>query len=156
MGNCCGQKTDHQSEERPTSVVEKSHTTQESHKIRSLSKNFIVVCLDVTATSESSRLKISLKGAFTDLVGFNGERRLLDQIESTKGYNYLVVIMGKVREHTLKALVNSPRVAAIYLCLGIPRSDEIPPSPKLRGFFEHATDLKKAIHNDISAHKSVL
>ena len=150
MGTCCGRETVHRDEEKPAHVVEANHQKFDSFKTRSLSKNLIIICLDVSGTSESSRLKISLRGTFTDLVAFNGERRLLDQIESTKGHKYLVVIIGKVRDHILKDLVKSPKVVAIYLCLGVPRSDTISQSPKIKGFFEHAADLKKAIHEDIS------
>lgn len=117
-------------------------------KTQSLSKDFILVSLDASPTPESARLKTSLKGGFRHFTSFNGERRLKDQIKSTQGYKYVVVVIGKVGEQTVKYLVNSPNVLAIYLCLGQPKYDQLPKSTKIRGYFDTYVELKKKIHSD--------
>lgn len=113
-----------------------------------LFKDFFLICLDVYPTPESSRLKISLKGGFRGFASFNGERRLMNQIKSTHGYKYAVVIIGKVGEQTVKDLVKSSNVASIYLCLGHPNYEKLPKSPKIRGYFETYAELRKKVYSD--------
>jgi uncharacterized cupin superfamily protein len=92
-----------------------------------------------------------LKGAFGNVVLINGERRLLNLLESRAEGKNFIVIAGKVGEQTVKSLVNSSKVTAIYLCLGKPKPDEIPQATKIKGFFEKRIDLKRAICDDICA-----
>ena len=126
-----------------------AYLKSDSIKEKSISKHLIVLCLDVSPTVESSRLKTLLRGSLDEFASFNGEHRLLNQIVSTEGYRYLIII-GKVKSTTLQELVNASNVVAIYLCLGLPQADGIPQSRKIKGIFENDNDLKQAIEKDLS------
>jgi hypothetical protein len=147
------EESQHQSKRTSQPSNEESYHQSELPKSTPIQipKNSVLICLDVSPTSDSSRLKTALKGTFADIVPFNGERRLFDQIESTIGRKYFIVIVGKVQEDTVKSLVNSSKVTAIYLCLGEPKRDQIPQSVKIRGFFENLMDLKNTIYHDVGA-----
>jgi hypothetical protein len=151
MGNCF-RRTSQSSHEETHYQSDLPKSRQTSRQIsRRIPRNIVLICLDVSPTADSSRLKTSLKGAFNDFVPFNSERRLLDLIKSTIGPKYVIVIVGKVQEDTVKSLVNSSKVTAIYLCLGEPKRDQIPQSVKIRGFFENLMDLKNTIYHDVGA-----
>ena len=142
MGNCCASEpTDH--------FYGKSSSSAVRPKVAMLPVTSVLICLDASPTPQSSRLKTSLKGTFGHLVAFNSQRALLDHMQSTAGHKYYVVIIGKIGLHALQSLSNDSKVTAIYLCLGKPHHDKIPDAAKIRGFYDHLTDLEAAIHNDI-------
>ena len=114
-----------------------------------MSGSSILACLDISPTPESSRLKTALKGTFGHAVAFNNERSLLDQIGSTVGHKYYIVIIGKISSHGLKSLAQDSKVVAIYLCLGQPRYEKIPDSSKVKGFYQTRADLEAAIYHDM-------
>ena len=144
MGNCC--------KPRSRGIKTRSPSPPVRPKTTSVRGTSILVALDVSSTPESSRLKTSLKGRFGGLVPFNNQRQLLDQIESTHGYKYFIVIFDKVKTRTLESLVDNPKVVAIYLFFENPNYDQIPESTKIKGFFENQMDLERAIDHDIHAH----
>lgn len=150
MGNCCGCNSTDVHEQNIEQSDKATYYKSDSVKEKTLSKHLIVLCLDVSPTVESSRLKTFLRGSLDEFASFNGEHRLLNQIASTEGYRYLLIIIGKVKSTTLQELVNASNVTAIYLCLGTPGTDEMPQSTKIKGNFEHMTDLKQAIDKDLS------
>lgn len=142
MGNCCtSEPNNHFYGKSPSSAVRP--------KVATMPATSVLISLDSSPTPQSSRLKTALKGTFGNLVAFNSQRALLDHMQSTVGYKYYVVIIGKIGSHTLKSLSGDPKVAAIYLCLGKPHHDKIPDSSKIRGFYDHLTDLETAIQNDM-------
>jgi hypothetical protein len=148
MGNCFRTKTHQSPEVIKTPPPPEIQSVADSPKLELPFGTSVLICLDAAPTPESSRLKTFLKGNFGNFASFNGERRLLDQIKSTEGHKYFIVIAGKVEEHTVKVLADSSKVVAIYLCLGQPRAAELPQSTKIRGFYIKHIDLKNAINQD--------
>ena len=150
MGNCCRGNSTNATEPGIEQSENVEHYKFDYIKDKTLSKHLIVLCLDISPTAESSRLKTLLRGSVSEFASFNGERRLLDQIASTPKYTYLIIVIGKVKQTTLQELVDASNVTAIYLCLGIPRTDGIPQSQKIKGVYEHIVGLRKAIDADLS------
>lgn len=142
MGNCCAS-------EQQEHFYGRSSSSAVRPKATTLAVTTVLVCLDASPTPQSSRLKTALKGTFGNLVAFNSQRALLDHIESAVGHKYYVVVIGKISSHALQSLCDDPKVGAIYLCLGKPHHDRIPDTSKIRGFYDHLTDLEAAIHKDI-------
>jgi hypothetical protein len=145
MGNCVGSTPSYFDEDEEYQYESYSHNVQLSQK------NFVFLCLDVFGTPESSKLKTSFKGTFTNFSAFNGEKRLMDQIKSTQGHKYVIIILGEVREHTMEYLVKNSNVVAIYLCVEYPEYDQLPQSPKIKGYFDNYIELEEGISNDFRA-----
>lgn len=152
MGSCCGKKAVEVKEPEVTYVEDRrNYQTSKSSGTKTVSlKQLMVLCLDVDSTPESSKFKTYLRGCFQNLASFNGEQRLLNQIKSTYGYQYIIIVISGVNEHTLKALVHSPNVMLIYLCPGTVKTNGLSNSPKIRGTFQNIPELQETIASDFS------
>jgi hypothetical protein len=152
MGSCCG------TESKPNRIypgVEQYKNEEYKNekyrlpKIILTAQDATLMYIDRSSTKASQRLKNSLKHKFPNLVSCDGEKRIMKQIEMMKLRKYYIVIVGNIREETLRSMLRSPKVKSIYFALEQINLGHYPKSPKIKGFFKNQMDLKKAIFNNM-------
>ncbi len=137
MGNCCGsQPIVHTPTHTHTRVNEYDDERYALPKIIITAEDAALIYFDTSPTYVSDELKYSLKRKFPNLISFDGEKRILYRIEMTRQRRIYLIIPGYIGDDTLRSLVISPKVRAIYFCLERMDFDQYSQSSKIKGFFQ--------------------
>ncbi|CAF1373991.1 unnamed protein product [Rotaria magnacalcarata] len=151
MGNCCG--TNSTNDQAVHEYKNEQYTTEyyKLPKIIILPEDAALIYLDASPipTPASIRLKNSLKRKFPNLVSSDNDKRILNQIDMMKERKYYIIVVGHIREETLRSILKSSKVRAIYFCLEETDLSSYFKSAKMKGFFQDQMTLKKAIYYDI-------
>jgi hypothetical protein len=106
--------------------------------------------LDVSpSTPPSKRLRYLLKRKFPNLVECDGEKQIFHRINMMKEKRFYFVIVGDIREQTLRSMLTNSRVKGIYFALEKTDLHHYSKSSKIKGFFDNLNELKQAIYYDI-------
>lgn len=146
MGNCCGPKAIQQ-----TPVLEYKREQYKLPRIIVMPEDSALIYLDPTPTLSSHQLRESLKNKFPNLVSSDSDKRILNQIKMMKERKFYIIIVGAIREETLRLLLASVRVRAIYFCLEQVDLGSYAKSSKIKGFFKDQRTLKNTIYNNVRA-----
>jgi hypothetical protein len=157
MGSCCGRKsTVHHGfhhQHKPTEHKHKKHKNKDEEyklpKIIIISQDSALVYLDVSSTSDSERLRHLLKRKFPNLVECDGEKRVFHLTNMMKEKRFYFVIVGDIREQTLRSMLNNSKIKGIYFALEETDLHHYSKSSKIKGFFDNLNELKQAIYYDI-------
>ena len=149
MGNCCGTNSTNDHEVHEYKNEQHTNEYYKLPKIIITPEDAALIYLDASPTPASIRLKDSLKRKFPNLVSSDNDKRILNQIDMMKERKYYIIVAGHIREATLRSILKSSKIRAIYFCLEEMDLSSYFKSAKIKGFFKDQMTLKKAIYYDI-------